>query len=356
MSKNLFKPVYFDLDGICQFQIYGQPALAQAVRRELSFYQIDPQNPPITLDLEIELNHLSRYQKSKNPPEMPPFDFPGRHKLARWVIRFERLAQPPRRIKFYGNAFSKMIVAKQMVEPALRWLAQPLGFIWVHSTCLVKEGRGILIAGQGGTGKTRLLLNWLKQGNPFLSDDFTILSFGKARRYVTPLRIGARLLLESGLSKNLTASRKTGIYLRTAIRKILFNYAHLQAKLELQELLPGIQIVDQVDLSAAVVIEGDGPGLKKISPLEMAEKLVEINKKEMYGFADYLPQLSEKTGDKNLAQFFITQRGRLLEFLKDLPCYQIPLLRNYRSKDLLSLLEQLSFLLNPASSVRIDGL
>ena len=328
------KPVWFDLDGICQFKVFGDPELTAAVWRELKFYQTDPEKKPVTLELEVELSRLSSFTPSMNPAHLPPYDFEDRHKLAKWVVRFERLSQPPHRIKFFGNYFSKMIVAKQILEPAIRWLSQPLGFIFVHSACLCKEGRGVLVAGGGGSGKTRLLLKWLSQGNPFLSDDFSILSFGAARRYVTPLRVGARLVTESGAGKNLSIARLMEIYSRTAGRRLLLNYAKLQAKLDVKELFPQIRILEKAELKAAVVISGQDKNLTPITAEEMAEQLVKINQAEMYGFARYLPELSIRTGDPAFSNFFTEQKNRLSAFLGKIPCYKICALRDLSGKEL----------------------
>ena len=341
------KPVWFDLDGICSVKVFGASDLVGAVRRELNFYQMDPEKIPVTPDLEVELSRLSSFKPSMNPAHLPPFDFEDRHKLAKWAVRFERLGQPPHRIKFFGNYFSKMIVAKQILEPAIRWLSQPLGFIFVHSACLCKEGRGVLVAGGGGSGKTRLLLGWLSQGNPFLSDDFSILSFGEVRRYVTPLRVGARLLSESGAGKNLSAARLMEIYSRTALRRLLLNYAKLQAKLDVKELFPQIQILEKAQLKAAVVISGDDKTLAKIKAEDMAEQLVKINQAEMYGFARYLPELSARTNDPACNNFFIEQKNRLRSFLENIPCYRICSLRNFKKKDLDAILEKISGLFSP---------
>jgi len=341
------KPVWYDLDGICQVKVFGDPELAAAVWRELKFYQTDPEKKPLTPDLEFELSRLSSFKPSMNPAHLPPYDFEDRHKLAKWVVRFERLSQPPHRIKFFGNYFSKMIVAKQILEPAVRWLSQPLGFVFVHSACLCKEGRGVLVAGEGGSGKTRLLLRWISQGNPFLSDDFSILSFGAARRYVTPLRIGARLVSESGAGKNLSTARLLEIYSRTAVRRLLLNYAKLQAKLDVKELFPQIQILEKAELKAAVVISGEDKTFTKIKAEEMAEQLVKINRAEMYGFTRYLPELSVRTGDPVFHDFFAEQKNRLRAFLEKIPCYQTCSLRNFQEKDLDAIMEKIFGMFSP---------
>jgi len=339
---DLSKPVYFDIDGLCQLKVYGDAALVHAVASELKFYEIDPGEKPLTLDLELGLERLSSFNQSSNPRGMPPFDFPGRHKLARWMIRFERLSQPPRRIRFYGNFASRLIVAKQVVEPAIRWLAQPLGFIFTHSTCICNDSRGALVAGQGGSGKTRLLLRWLAKGNPFLSDDYTILSYGQARRFVTPLRIGARLLAESGAGNNLSASRKVEVYARTVLRRLLFGYAKLQAKVDIRELFPQVKIPETLPLKAVVIISGRDKKLVKIDPEEAAEFLARINREEMYGFADCLVALSELTNDPELRDFFVYQKERLSEFLKPIACHKIGALRDFRRDELDGLLEEIS--------------
>jgi hypothetical protein len=340
--KDLSKPVFFDLDGICQLKIYGDQSLVDAVSKELGFYRVDPEERPLTLDLEVELARPSAFRPSQNPLHMPPYDFFDRHKLARWVIRFERLTQPPHRIRFYGNWFSRMIVAKQIIEPAIRWLSQPLGFIFIHSTFLCQNGRGALVAGEGGSGKTRLLLRWLARGNPFLSDDFTILSYGQARRFITPIRVGARLLSESGAGKNLSPGRRAGIYARTALRRLLLNYAKLQAKLDVRELFPDLKLAETAEFKSAVVIKGDGRKLEPIQPEEMVDALIKINRAEMYGFASYLPELSVRSGDSAFKGFFSYQQDRLKTFLQEIPCYRIGSLRGFAAKELDSVLDQIS--------------
>jgi len=323
LSKKKFAQAFFDLDGICQLKVYGKPALVEPVRRELGFYLTSPKSAPLTLDLEVELESLDNYQPSPNPVHLPPYDFPYQHKLARGIIRFERLSQPPHRIRFYGNYFSRLTLAKQIIEPAIRWKAQELGFILVHSTCLAKEDKGVMLAGAGGSGKSRVLLHWLKKGNPFLSDDFTILSYGRARRYITPLRLGARLLWEAE-PRHISRSIRAEIYLRTFFRRFLFNYAQLQKKLEIKKLFPEVKILESVELKAVVLAEDFAGQRKEISPQEMVDLLLKVNQKEMYGFDSYLSGLAERAGIEELRGFFSVQKERLSQYLEELPCFLIP--------------------------------
>ena len=330
LSKNFFKKIFIDLDGICQLKIFGEKELVDAVEREFRFYL--SQNKPPTLDIEIELRWLKDYKPAGNPPNLSPFDFPYQHKLAKGMVRFERLSQPPHRIRFYGNIFSKLTVAKQIIEPAIRWKAQELGFIFVHSAGLVKGERAVIIAGRGGSGKSLLLLAWLGRGNSFLSDDFTILSYHQARRYLSPIRVGAGILQKTGAGENLSLKRKLEIYFRTVLRRLLFGYARLQAKLDIKELFPEIEITERASLAGVVICEPI-KDIEKINSKDMAELILKLNQEEMYGFERYLDQLSQRAGAGELFSFSY-EYARLIDYISDLPCYKIPFPSKMKKKEL----------------------
>lgn len=44
----------------------------------------------------------------------------------------------------------------------------------VHASCVVKDGRGILISGRSGSGKSDLALRLIDRGARLVSDDYTI--------------------------------------------------------------------------------------------------------------------------------------------------------------------------------------
>lgn len=46
----------------------------------------------------------------------------------------------------------------------------------VHATCIAIEGRGVLIRGRSGSGKSDLALRLIDRGAALVSDDYTILS------------------------------------------------------------------------------------------------------------------------------------------------------------------------------------
>lgn len=67
------------------------------------------------------------------------------------------------------------------VLPYLEWvaisraLAEPSRFLQLHGAALEGEGRGLLMAGPEGSGKTSLTLSLIKEGLGFLTDDVALL-------------------------------------------------------------------------------------------------------------------------------------------------------------------------------------
>ena len=57
----------------------------------------------------------------------------------------------------------------------LGWWAQRRGWSLLHSGCVGSKGRGVLISGAGGSGKSTLSLSALLCGMQFVSDDYTLI-------------------------------------------------------------------------------------------------------------------------------------------------------------------------------------
>lgn len=55
-------------------------------------------------------------------------------------------------------------------------LSASIGIAPVHTACLVRDGRGVLLAGRSGTGKSTLTIAMTRRGYELLSDDWSYLS------------------------------------------------------------------------------------------------------------------------------------------------------------------------------------
>ncbi len=64
----------------------------------------------------------------------------------------------------------------------------------VHATCVVKDGRGILISGRSGSGKSDLALRLIDRGATLVSDDYTVVKRLRGRLVATaPANIAGRM-------------------------------------------------------------------------------------------------------------------------------------------------------------------
>jgi hypothetical protein len=60
-----------------------------------------------------------------------------------------------------------------------RWFAARHGHV-VHGAGLARDGRGLLLAGPGGSGKSTTALRWLAAGGDYLADDYCLVTMGGA--------------------------------------------------------------------------------------------------------------------------------------------------------------------------------
>ena len=64
----------------------------------------------------------------------------------------------------------------------------------VHATCVVKDGRGILISGRSGSGKSDLALRLIDRGASLVSDDYTVVKRLRGRLVATaPANISGKM-------------------------------------------------------------------------------------------------------------------------------------------------------------------
>jgi hypothetical protein len=313
-----------DIHGILRLEASGEDSLVRCVERELE-------------------GHLVSEKFSDEPGlsvRFGPFDAPSgsglfidkniifaqeSYKGARWRVKMEGMEGDRLKMFFQGNALSRMIVVKRVIEPALRYLMDIRGYPMVHSACLVRDGQGVLAAAKGGGGKTTLLLNWLEDGNPFFSDDFTIVSQEKLFSYITPLRLGFRNLIESPSLGKLPFKDKLEIVFRTLARHILLKKVRLAYKAGAKKIFPGARVFSGAKLHAVILIRSRSGrfSMTGISPKETAGELAAIDREEMYRFPSYLSAYAEKFPDSPASGFFEAHREKLESALKNIPCFEL---------------------------------
>jgi dolichol-phosphate mannosyltransferase len=118
---------------------------------------------------------------------------------------------------------SNHVLYVNLVEPLLRFLFIPKGYLLLHSACISSStgDEGLLISAPPDTGKTTTVLKCVKNGFSFLSDDMTILRLpNEALCFPKPMTISSHTLrtaLTISESKNNGNTKRSSLKLRSMI-------------------------------------------------------------------------------------------------------------------------------------------
>jgi|TARA_Y100000310_G_C20689571_1_gene821338 hypothetical protein len=92
------------------------------------------------------------------------------------LIRFH--ADWRNRLNYPWMLFPDWTLNLYLLQPFLEYKLAERGIYFLHSGGVVKDGKGILIAGRGGSFKTSFVMELLRQGYSLLGDDLVALSGG----------------------------------------------------------------------------------------------------------------------------------------------------------------------------------
>ncbi|HUT52398.1 MAG TPA: hypothetical protein VM658_03305 [bacterium] len=327
-------PFIFSIHSLVRGRVRGPAALLGPVARELQFFRDDAGPREEALDLDIILTELGKSGGADTPVgpgngdnSVPATQWEGRHLIARWRAALGPAGGATRELRFRGNWASRFIVSKWIVEPAVRVVMESKGAAMLHGAALSDGGRAVLVAGAGGAGKTTWALNWIAAGNPYLSDDFTVVKNGQALPYVTPLRLGLMNLMMGDRLSRLPVAAKAEITLRTVVRRASLGRLKLYYKAMPQAAAPGMRISGESRITGAIWI---GRGLqtrgtdrnsaKKISGDEMAARMTEVDRAEMHGFGGDAGGEGGALSD----DFWSAHESRLADALMGKPCFYLP--------------------------------
>lgn len=111
--------------------------------------------------------------------------FEDNDKRLRWKVQIEGLEQNKIRIKYFAPNgvymkypwmfFPDLILHLYVLQPLLEMRLSKKGFVALHAGAVHRNGKAYLIAGRGGAHKTNFVLELMKRGYDYISDDAIIL-------------------------------------------------------------------------------------------------------------------------------------------------------------------------------------
>jgi len=204
------------------YNIHGLKIRSDIELSVLSYFKTDGVEDP---DLSVLLENTT---ESELIPVAPPYLFAGDRKLLHKYkflfpcnISIENLEG--KTVVRFTTLYNKMprTEVNKVINYILDLKLLQKGFLKIHGATVETDGKGIMIVGLGGCGKSTLSYNFVNKGAKFLSDDMTLI--GEKYAYAAPRRIKAFKGV-SGIKKMLNGvpfiNNRLGIYKTTKPKNI----------------------------------------------------------------------------------------------------------------------------------------
>ena len=246
------------------------------VPMELEYFR---RKEPTAVDLAIEIGEfrptLERCLKSGDSTWVRPgyLYFELRRKTAR--VRADISIQPgsPIRLRIDGNALGNHLSFGQVVEPVFSILLERSGLAKIHASGVALDKRSSIFAGLGGSGKTTIALELVKQGYEFLGDDALILREDTVLPFPKWLHVFRyRLDHKTPFDESLSTREKGITYLTWLLANSTFGYAKVFTFLRPGNRELGLRISSACPISNLFVLHPGGTEIKitEVSPSEAA--------------------------------------------------------------------------------------
>ncbi len=310
----------FSLHDLIRGEVSGPHWFTAPVEHELAFHKTDIPSCDFQADVEVV---ISAAAYKTGPPDETLLEWEGSHLGAQWRAALVGKKEGGLLLHVAGNRLTRFIVAKWLVEPAVRVSAVTKDIVMTHAAALSDGDKAVLVSGPGGAGKTTWTLQWLEAGHPYLCDDFSFLDRGRCLPYVTPLRLGLKNVLQSRSLKQMSAAMKAEVAVRTLLRRATLGRAKFYLKAPLHKAVPHAIVSGPATLAGALLLrkpqDKRDRKVTTLSAKEFAGLQAKIDSEEMHGFG--------RGNEVQLAAggTYLEKHERLLtELLEGLPCFEVP--------------------------------
>ena len=172
------------------------------------------------------------------------------------------------------QAWAPRLLYASVVEPLLQRLYFDRGYALVHAACVDQSGRGMLILGGPGDGKTTLSLALARRGGGFLGDDMIVLAEGgRALAFPKHVKLPSRdgQSPRRGWRRDAALAIRRGVHSRSSGVRRAFRHRNLPVagvnaliqalvpapRLDCADIVPDIELVESVRLERVLIVGGD---------------------------------------------------------------------------------------------------
>jgi hypothetical protein len=258
------------------------------------------------------------------------------YKVAKWIVQIEGLESKRTVVRFDGNIFSPFFLCLYIIEPLLRLKMAKRGFTFLHASGVSDGKTATIFAACKGVGKTLTMINLIRKGGIFLSDDFIILSRnGTVYSYPVAVHLfGHNLKQCPFLLSKLSVRDKMMIMLKNLIYILTRGYAQFQHSIKIQDIFASAKIGSSYPLKTLVFLIKTKKAkieIKKIPLQKLIKQLMAVIKFNTFYFSDYLMAYTYLFQKGRAAKYWQDVRNNLKKALKGKQLVQIELPERYTS-------------------------
>lgn len=158
-----------------------------------------------------------------------------KYKMAWWETEINGIEQDVTNVKINSNIWGKMVYPGETIYNLIRFKLANKGFSMLHAAGIGKNGMVYIFSGRSGAGKTLSLINFLRKGFDYYSDDSVILGKGEIYGFVIPLNLRFTYDVESLLGIKFSFKKRIEIFIKKIIQLLSFKYINLFTNLEIKE-------------------------------------------------------------------------------------------------------------------------
>lgn len=255
------------------------------------------------------------------------------HKLlAFWQYHID-IASNKIKISALSNYFGLFMIHHMLAHPSIRYLSAYQNKLLLHAGAVTRDGKSIIITGEGGAGKTTttsLLLADEDLGCSLHADDYVFLDeAGHSLAYLTRSHLYDDLMRwVPKLSKRLTRSEVLRLRFFSLIRKLSNDTVKWPTRISYDRLWPKKDIQKKAKISSIISLSPgnrDSPKIEQVKQTKIfAEELIEMNFSEAGYFIDLASKLiSKEKFNVWLNNWREKEHDLLLERLSDIPHYRL---------------------------------
>jgi len=169
----------FNIHGLIKFRIEGDNAkIINHFKKDYAHFvvkdDIEPDFRLIVSDFTLDTNdcYFINYKYYVRENYIACNDG---YKIVKWKVAIENIDTKPV-IHFSGGMFSEIFLRDYIIEPLIAFLLNQKGLVLLHASSVAYQNKGYIFPATKGTGKTSTLLNLIRDGGIYLSNEPTLLS------------------------------------------------------------------------------------------------------------------------------------------------------------------------------------